>query len=126
LLLIVSALVALLATRDDVDVTILRTQGMVYQNMPGGYIANLYSARMFNKTHKDIKVKLSIPSQDGSIEIIGAPPLVAKENYAVVVFLIKKKASLIKKRNSTILIQVQPEGQQSITKKTSFIGPVSF
>lgn len=126
LLLIVSALVALLATRDDVDVTILRTQGMVYQNMPGGYIANLYSARMFNKTHKDIKINLSIPSQDGSIEIIGAPPVVAKENYAVVVFLIKKKASLIQKRNSTILIEVQPEGKKSITKKTSFIGPVSF
>jgi cytochrome c oxidase accessory protein FixG len=126
LLLIVSALVALLATRDDIDVTILRTQGMVYQNMPGGYIANLYSARMFNKTHKDIKINLSIPPQDGSIEIIGAPPVVAKENYAVVVFLIKKKASLIKKRNSTILIEVQPEAQHSITKKTSFIGPVSF
>jgi len=126
LLLIVSALVALLATRDDVDVTILRTQGMVYQNMPGGYIANLYSARMFNKTHKDIKINLSIPSQDGSIEIIGAPPVVAKENYAVVVFLIKKKASLIQKRNSTILIEVQLEGKKSITKKTSFIGPVSF
>jgi hypothetical protein len=81
---------------------------------------------MFNKTHKDIKINLSIPSQDGSIEIIGAPPVVAKENYAVVVFLIKKKASLIQKRNSTILIEVQPEGKKSITKKTSFIGPVSF
>jgi len=126
LLLIVSALVALLATRDDVDVTILRTQGMVYQNMPGGYIANLYSARMFNKTHNDIRINLSIPSQDGNIEIIGAPPVVAKENYAVVVFLIKKKASLIQKRNSTVLIEVQPEGKKSITKKTSFIGPVSF
>lgn len=126
LLLIVSALVALLATRDDVDVTILRTQGMVYQNMPGGYIANLYSARMFNKTQKDISINLSIPPQDGSIEIIGAPPVVGKENYAVVVFLVKKKASLIKKRNSTILIQVQLKGQPSITKKTSFIGPVSF
>lgn len=126
LLLIVSALVALLATRDDVDVTILRTQGMVYQKLPGDYIGNLYSARMFNKTHKDIKINLTIPSQDGEIEIIGAPPVVVKENYAVVVFLIKKKAKLITKRNSTILIQVQPEGQQSITKKTSFIGPISY
>ena len=126
LLLIISALVFLLATRDDVDVTILRTQGMVYQKMPGGYIGNLYSARMFNKTHKDIKIKLSIPSEDGTIEIIGAPPVVGKENYAVVVFLIKKKATLITKRNTTILIQVQPEGKQLITKKTSFIGPISY
>lgn len=126
LLLIVSALVSLLATRDDVDVTILRTQGMVYQKLPGDYIGNLYSARMFNKTHKDINIKLSIPSEDGKIEIIGAPPVVGKENYAVVVFLIKKKAQLIRKRNSTILIQVQPEGKKLITKKTSFIGPVSF
>lgn len=126
LLIIFSALVALLVTRDDVDVTILRTQGMVYQKMPGGYIGNLYSARMFNKTHEDININLSIPSQDGEIEIIGAPPVVGKENYAVVVFLIKKKATLITKRNSTILVQVQPKGQPSITKKTSFIGPVSF
>jgi hypothetical protein len=81
---------------------------------------------MFNKTHEDIKVNLSIPTKDGHIEIIGAPPVVAKENYAVVVFLIKKKATRITKRNSTILIEVQPEGRRSINKKTSFIGPVSF
>jgi len=125
LLLIVSLLVTLLATRDDVDITILRTQGMVYQRMPGGVIANLYSARMFNKTHEDIKVDFLIPQEEGTIEIIGNPPIIKKESYAVVMLIIRKKADQIIKRNSTIVIEIKPEGKKSIIKKTSFIGPLS-
>lgn len=125
LLLIFSVLITLLATRNDVDVTILRTQGMVYQRMPGGFIGNLYSARMFNKTQEDIKVNLVIPQEDGAIEIIGNPPIIKKESYTVVMFIIRKKGNLIKKRNSTIAVEIKPEGKKSITKKTSFIGPVA-
>jgi cytochrome c oxidase accessory protein FixG len=91
LLAIASALFIMLATRDAVDITILRTQGMIYQSLPNGYIGNLYSARMFNKTHKDIEVSLSIPEEEGSIEVIGKKPQITKESYTVITFLVKKK-----------------------------------
>jgi cytochrome c oxidase accessory protein FixG len=125
LLVIASALFIILATRDAVDITILRTQGMIYQKLPDGYIGNLYSARMFNKTHQDIEVSLSIPAAEGSIEIIGKKPLITKESYAVITFLVKKKANLIKKRKSEVEIEVRAAGKKLSTKETTFIGPIS-
>ncbi|MEY3376617.1 MAG: cytochrome c oxidase accessory protein CcoG [Bacteroidota bacterium] len=125
LLAIASALFIMLATRDTVDITILRTQGMIYQTLPDGYIGNLYSARMFNKTHQDIEVSLSIPTAEGSIEIIGKKPLITKESYAVITFLVKKKANLIKKRKSEVEIEVRAAGKKLSTKETTFIGPIS-
>ncbi|MEY3432644.1 MAG: cytochrome c oxidase accessory protein CcoG, partial [Bacteroidota bacterium] len=125
LLLIVSALITMLATRDDVDVTILRTQGMIYQSLPDGYIGNLYSARMFNKTHKDIPVQLEIPKEEGTLEIIGRQPVVAKESYAVVTFLIKRKSNEIKKRKIDIHLTIRGNNQEISNKKTTFIGPLA-
>lgn len=125
LVLIASALVSMLATREIVDVTILRTQGMIYQKLPDGNIGNLYSARMFNKTHRDLQVGLSIDPKEGSIEVLGKQPLIAKESYAVITFLIKKKANNIKKRNNDIYINISVEGKNIGTKKTSFLGPIS-
>ena len=122
---IATSLVIMLATRDVVDITILRTQGMIYQSLPNNYVGNLYTARMFNKTHKDIEVTLSIPEDEGIIEIIGMKPTVGKESYAVITFLVKKKANLINKRKSIVDIEIKADGKKLKTKKTTFIGPIS-
>ena len=124
LLLILLVLVSMLATRDEIDITILRTQGMIYQKLPDGQIGNLYTARMYNKTHRDIKVKLSIPETDGHIEVIGQSALIPKESYAVVTFIIKKRPTTIKKRNTKITIDLIAENKKPIKKTTNFIGPV--
>ena len=109
LFLILLVLVSMLATRDEIDITILRTQGMIYQKLPDGQIGNLYTARMYNKTHRDIKMKLSIPETDGDIEVIGESALIPKESYAVVTFIIKKRPTTIKKRNTKITIDLIAE-----------------
>lgn len=125
LLLIVSALVLMLATREEVDITILRTQGLVYQQLPNGYIGNLYTARMFNKTHKEIAVSLNIPDEEGLIEILGKQPTIDKESYAVITFLVKKKAEQIHKRKTDIHLSVHANGKKMSSKETTFIGPMS-
>ncbi len=124
LMLILSALVIMLSTRDVVDITILRTQGMVYQKLPDGYISNLYSARMFNKTHKEITLTLSIPEQEGQIEIIGKQPTIAGESYAILTLLVKKKAVSIHKRKDEVKIDFFIGNKKLTTKNTTFIGPV--
>jgi len=91
LMLIVSALVVMLSTREAVDITLLRTQGMLYQKLPNGDVSNLYTARMFNKTHKDITLKLSIPEEEGTIEVIGKQPTIAGESYSILTLMVKKR-----------------------------------
>ena len=124
LIVIACALVSMLITRDDIDITILRTQGMIYQTLPNGYIGNLYSARMFNETHKDITLSLGIDEKEGSIEVLGKQPTINKESYAVLTFLIKKKSELITKRKSDIKVNFYINKIKIASKKTSFIGPV--
>jgi len=59
LLLLVTGLGFLLATRDDVDVTVMRAKGMLYQEagIKQDSLSNLYQMTMVNKTHKDIVVE---------------------------------------------------------------------
>jgi len=124
LLLIASALVSMLITRDDVDISILRTQGMIYQTLPDGYIGNLYTARMFNKTHKNITLTIGIDEKEGSIEVLGKQPTINRESYTILTFLIKKKGDLITKRRNDIKVDFYINNIKITSKKTSFIGPV--
>lgn len=126
LILIASALVAMLITRDDVDITILRTQGMIYQALPDGYTGNLYTARMFNKTHEDIVLGMNTASGQGEIQILGKQPVVKKESYAIITFLIKKKTNTIDKRKTDINIDFYVDDKKITTKKTTFIGPMGL
>jgi hypothetical protein len=50
LVFLLGVLTFLLATRTDVDVTILRTPGMFYQEQPDGRISNVYDVKVLNKT----------------------------------------------------------------------------
>jgi hypothetical protein len=122
--LIASALVMMIITRDVVDITVLRTQGMIYQTLPGGYTGNLYSARMFNKTHNDITLTLGIPPDEGTIEVIGKQPTIGKESYVIITFIIKKKSNKITNRRSDVFIDFFIDNKKLTRKKTSFIGPV--
>lgn len=124
LLTIFLSLVILLSTRDVVDITILRVQGMIYQKLPDGYTGNLYSARMFNKTHKELLIDFNIPKDQGEIQVLGKKPLVKGESYTIITFLVKKKSNLIKKRKSEIVIDFYIGKKKITTRKTTFIGPI--
>lgn len=125
LLIIAGSLIFMLATREVIDITILRTQGMIYQQLPNEYIGNLYTARMFNKTHKNISMTFKIPEEQGEIVVLGKQPIINSESYSIITFLIKKKANSIKKRKTDLLIDFFINNKKITSKKTTFIGPVS-
>lgn len=61
----------LLISRTDIQTTILRTPGTIFQEQPDGRISNLYSVKIQNKTHhvQDISIKLLSPPS-GEIKLI--------------------------------------------------------
>ena len=50
----------LLFTRSDVQTTILRAQGALFQKMPDGHYSNLYTVRVVNKTSREIPIQLKL------------------------------------------------------------------
>jgi cytochrome c oxidase accessory protein FixG len=124
LLGLMTALGFMLASRDDVDATILRASGMVYQTLPDGRIANLYNVRLANKTHERVPIELRLEGIRGELEVVGRGIVVEKEGYGNATFIIKVQPSEIRLRRTPIRIGVYEGDQKIKTVDMTFIGPV--
>ena len=89
LVLLTSALVVMLVTRDDVDARVLRTSGQMFQTLPDGRISNLYNIKLVNKTRKEIPVVMKLENMKGQIEVVQKNMIVPKESYFQTSFFIK-------------------------------------
>jgi cytochrome c oxidase accessory protein FixG len=125
LLILLSVLTALLATRKDIQTTIMRAQGMLYQEQPNNQLSNIYNIKLINKTRKDIPIQLKLESDDfhGSIKMVGNDLKVGKEDVGDGVFFVLIDKKDIHHRNSKIAIGVY-SGDRKIDKvKTNFMAP---
>ena len=123
LTILLTLLITLLVNRSDVEVTILRTPGMFFQEQPDGKISNLYNVRMVNKTFDDNSVEVKLLDKDGEIKIVGEDLKVTSQESAEtkVLILIDKKD--IPSRNNRIKLGIFSKGELIDEVETNFMGP---
>jgi len=123
LLLVVNT--GLLLNRNDMDVLLLRTPGMLYQENDDGTISNLYNYQILNKTRQDKAVELRLQNvPGGKIRIIGQlKSAVANEQTKGSLF-IDLPEGYLKERSQKIRIEVWSDGKKTDVVKTSFLGPM--
>jgi cytochrome c oxidase accessory protein FixG len=124
LLGLVTALALMLATRKDVDVTILRATGSLYQEMADGRIANVYNARMANKTRREVPLTLRLTGIHGEIELVGKDIVVGREAYGTATFIVKVPRDEIRTRRTPFHLQALEEGRVICDVAVTFMGPV--
>lgn len=73
MLLLVTIIGFVLYHRSDVEATILRTPGMLYQEQGKGKVSNLYNIKIVDKTHDSIPAVLRIEGMKGGIRMVGKP-----------------------------------------------------
>ncbi|MGN6293108.1 MAG: cytochrome c oxidase accessory protein CcoG [Chitinophagaceae bacterium] len=124
LFLLAGLLTLLLLSRKDVDGTIVRAQGQLYQERGTDSLSNLYTIKVVNKTLKDIPLTLRLMSAPGRIvEAEGRSVLVKKEDLGKSSFFIILPRSYISKRKLSLDIGLY-EGDKLITVlSTNFMGP---
>jgi len=66
LVILVSALGVMLASRSPVKTIILRSPGSLYQQLPSGHIANLYTVRFTNKTQVEKTLRCDLLTPEGT------------------------------------------------------------
>jgi cytochrome c oxidase accessory protein FixG len=71
LALLVGVIITLVVTRTDVEATVLRTPGMLFQKQEDGRISNLYQYRLVNKTTRDMPIRLEILDMEGEVKLAG-------------------------------------------------------
>ena len=123
-LLMLGILSLLLYTRKDIDATVIRTPGILFQERGTDSISNLYSIRLINKTVHDIPLTLRINGTPGAISVVGKPIIAAKEGQAAGTFFIILPRSAIRTRKTTIHLTLYEGLKQVATTTTTFAGPI--
>lgn len=125
LMVLMVILSTLLITRKDIDSTIMRTPGMLFQERGTDSISNLYNIKIANKTLKQIPVTLAVEDHHGKIEIIGGGPIVVKEEgQGSGSFFIVLPKQEIRERKNQLKIGIYQNGKRIDQIKTNFLGPV--
>lgn len=124
---ILSALIGLwlvlVFTRSDVETTILRAPGSLYQIMPDGNPSNLYTVKVVNKTSREIPVELKLESPEGDLRVMGGRIVVRPEKLAENSMLVELDRSTLSNGRADLKIGVYSEGERIDLIKTRFIGP---
>jgi len=126
LFLLTSVLTVLLVKRTDIETTILRASGTLYQERNDGTVSNLYNAELVNKTSHTINFQLKPVKSGAKIQFINrADSLKKGESIKLTFFVIQQKRS-IKEYKSNIKLEVT-SGEKLLDKiETTFIAPPNF
>lgn len=117
----------LLATRTDVEATIMRVPGMLYQEQENNRISNLYNIQFVNKTFEDVNLDLRLKDQTGgTIKRVGEQAVVvpATGNMESVYFIELPK-EVIKGTTTKLVIELYRDDQLIDEIKTNFLGPIT-
>lgn len=124
LLALTGLLAALLLTRSDVETTLLRAPGSLFQVMPNGRIGNLYIIRIVNKTSRALPVELRLEQPAGEVKVLGQGHLaVAPQKTFEDSILIELDKTVMKPGATPLMLGVYSNDKKIQTIKSAFIGP---
>jgi len=123
--LLIMVLCYFIFSRSDLNMTIMRGAGMLYQEQPGGYISNIYNAEIINKTQADKRIIIQPVDPAVKVKYIQAPGALNGGTASKVVFFILVPAGKIHSVKTTISLQLIQNHQVMQTVNTTFVGPVN-
>jgi len=125
LVILLIVLTALLSTRKDVQATVLRVQGMTYQEQADNKISNLYNIQLLNKTRKVLPITLRLEDNDlkGVIKVVGSDMEAEKESVQDGVFFVFIDKNNLHHRKNNIHIGVYANDKKVDEVTTNFMAP---
>ncbi|MFC1475014.1 cytochrome c oxidase accessory protein CcoG [Candidatus Zixiibacteriota bacterium] len=123
LVFLLGLLTILMLNRTEIETTILRTPGTLYEETVEGTIKNLYTIKIVNKTNLEKEVSLKITSHDGEVTIIGGNLTLNKNDLAETVFFVEIDKAIIYTTNTLITIAVYSNEEKLEEITTNFLGP---
>ncbi|RZJ83243.1 MAG: 4Fe-4S dicluster domain-containing protein, partial [Chryseobacterium sp.] len=112
-------------SRKNIDVTVLRAAGTLYQEQKDHKISNLYTVEIINKT--DEKAAVEIRPEDSAVTVkwIQEVNEIGGEESLKATFFLLLPAEAISERKTKVKLQVMHNGELINTVETNFLGPVN-
>lgn len=126
--ILIAVLIGMLFLRNDVEATILRLPGQLYEHKENGIISNIYTYKVINKTTKQINdVSYKLLSHKGKIETVTHKSFeVPKQGLAEGTLFIEMHQAEMKGEKVNLRIGVYSGDKLIETAKTNFLGPRSY
>ncbi|MFY0683911.1 MAG: cytochrome c oxidase accessory protein CcoG [Balneola sp.] len=118
-----SVFIGLMTTRTEIETTILRQPGTLYQTLPNDVYSNIFEIKVINKTFdtKNFEIRLLEPA--GELVQLGDINSVAPQNLKEGRFLIKLNKDQLTGLQTTLKFGVFSDGKEIKTLTSGFIGP---
>lgn len=113
----------MLIGRTDVETTLLRTRGTLFQKLDDQTYSNIYDVLMVNKTTEEHEMELRILEGAGELELIGDSLHLKSNTDLQSKFMIKINKANVTGRHNELVIGVYSDGELIDKIETSFIGP---
>ncbi len=125
--ILIGILVGMLFLRNDVEATVLRIPGQLFEHK-GDNISNVYTYKIINKTTKDFNnVTFKLIKPKGSIQLVGNKNIVVhKEAMAQGTLFVEIHPAFLEGDKTPIVIEVYDNNKLIETATANFLGPRSF
>jgi cytochrome c oxidase accessory protein FixG len=123
--LLLGLLTYLLMSRKAVEMLVLRTQGLLYQQVDSLTISNLYNLELVNKTTEKLNLTLKLKDEIGTIKLISQSPKIEVKGQAIFktsFFILIPKKNLHNYK-TTLKIQAYANEKLITEAETSFVSP---
>ncbi|KAF0151899.1 MAG: cbb3-type cytochrome c oxidase accessory protein CcoG [Ignavibacteria bacterium] len=124
-LVLLTVLISILfINRNQVELSILRTPGMLFHEQPGEKLSNFYDLKLINKSFDKFSVRLELENIKGEIKIIGKELSVEPQGVTEAKFLVILPKAEIKLLKTPIKIAVKSGNRTLDVINTAFLGKV--
>lgn len=125
LILLMGVWAFLMISRTDLDTTLLRAPGQLYQREAGGLVSNLYLVELVNKTHHDKPVTFRVDYPGAQIRMVQPISHAPADELTKGMFFILLPKQSIHESSTKFTVEVVSEGIVLDKVNTSFLGPVT-
>jgi cytochrome c oxidase accessory protein FixG len=123
LCVLIGVVIGLFASRTDLEATILRTPGLIYQDQGENQISNMYNFKVVNKTSLDAPILFKIENIKGEIKMIGGKQEAKASSIKEGVFFAILDRKQVTSDQIPITIGVYSGNEQIEEVELTFVGP---
>jgi len=123
LLVLITVFIVLMGMRTDLETTILRERGTLYQELPNNIYSNIYTIKVINKTFDEIDYELELVSPKGEIVSLGLMNTVQGQSLIEGRFMIQLPQKELDGLQTELIFAVLLNGEKIENVTTGFLGP---
>lgn len=127
--ILIGLLIGMLFLRNEVEATVLRLPGQLYEHKENNMISNVYTFKLVNKTTQDIEdVRFELLSHKGTLKLVATSNSITVPSQGIskgTLFIEINNSALSGDRNN-IKIGVYKDDLLIETTTANFLGPRSF